>query len=137
MKKIDVPFEKLLKMYFVERKKGFCKIGMTYRKELTNPHGFYHGGAISSIVDTAAVQGIRTVFPNGPYYTVNMNIRYRNPSNSSEIFAEANSVHLKGKFFRTEVKVKDKENKLIAEAEVKSFLPNWDKQFSMDDKLRV
>lgn len=137
MQEINSPFEKLLKMHIMDRREGFCKIGITYRKDLTNPHGFFHGGAISSIIDTAAVQGLRTVFTQGPYFTVNLNIRYKNLTNSPEIFAEARPAHFKGKFFRTEVKVMDKENKLIAEAEVKSFLPKWDEKVPKSAKKTV
>ncbi len=125
MERINSPYENLLDMYIAEKKEGFCKIGIAYRKELTNPHGNFHGGVIASIVDTATVQSLRTIFPQGPYLTVNLEIRYKNPSNATEIFAEARPNHLKGKFFKTEVKVFDKENKLIAEARVKSFLPQW------------
>lgn len=125
MEKINSPYENLLDMYIVEKKQGFCKIGISYRKELTNPHGNFHGGAITGIVDTATVQGLRTIFPEGPYLTVDMNIRYKSPSNASEIFAESRPTHLKGKFFKSDVKVVDNQNKLLAEAQVKSFLPKW------------
>jgi len=126
MERINSPYEKLLDMYIVEKSEGFCKIGISYRKELTNPHGNFHGGAISSIIDTAAVQGLRTIFPEGPYLTVDINIRYKKPTNSAEIFAESRPRQLKGKFFITEVKVIDKDNNLVAEAVVKSFLPAWE-----------
>ena len=127
MERINSPYEKLLDMYIVEKSEGFCKIGISYRKELTNPHGNFHGGAISSIIDTATVQGLRTIFPEGPYLTVDVNIRYKKPTNSAEIFAESRPRQLKGKFFITEVKVTDKDNNLVAEAVVKSFLPAWEK----------
>jgi uncharacterized protein (TIGR00369 family) len=127
MERINSPYENLLDMYIVDKSEGFCKIGISYRKELTNPHGNFHGGAISSIIDTATVQGLRTIFPKGPYLTVDVNIRYKKPTNSAEIFAEARPKHLKGKFFITEVKVIDKDNNLFAEAQVKSFLPAWGK----------
>jgi uncharacterized protein (TIGR00369 family) len=125
MERMNSPYENLLDMYIVEKRDGFCKIGISYRKELTNPHGNYHGGAIASIIDTAVVQGPRTIFPKGPYLTVDVNIRYKKPSNSGELFAEARPRHLRGKFFSTEIKVIDKEQNLVAEAQVKSFLPEW------------
>ncbi len=128
MERINSPYENLLQMYIAEKEEGFCRIGLVYRKELTNPHGNFHGGAILSIVDTAAVQGLRTIFPQGPYLTVDLDIRFKTPSKSTEIFAEARPRHLKGKFFKTDIKVLDKENKLIAEAEVKSFLPAWNER---------
>ena len=125
MEHMNSPYENLLDMYIVEKRDGFCKIGISYRKELTNPHGNYHGGAIASIIDTAVVQGLRTIFPKGPYLTVDVNIRYKKPSKSRELFAEARPRHLRGKFFSTEIKVIDKEQNLVAEAQVKSFLPEW------------
>ena len=125
MQKINSPYENLLDMYIADKKEGFCGIGLSYRKELTNPHGNFHGGVITSIVDTAVVQGLRTIFSQGPYLTVDLGIRYKNPSNASQIFAEARPRHLRGKFFTTDVKVLDEKNKLIAQAQVKSFLPRW------------
>ena len=62
MGKICSPYENLLDMYVVEKKEGFAKIGIAYRKELLNPHGYFHGGVIASIVDTAVVQGLITIF---------------------------------------------------------------------------
>ena len=125
MQKINSPYETLLDMYIVEKEQGYCKIGLSYRKELTNPHGNYHGGTIGSIIDTATVQGLRTIFPEGPYLTVDLRIRYKSPSNSPRIFAEARPRRLKGKFFVTDIAVLDKDNKLVAEAQAKSFLPRW------------
>lgn len=123
--KIICPYDNLLQIYFVAKEKGFCKLGLSFRKELTNPHGNFHGGVIASLIDATVVQGLRTLFLTGPYLTVNLAIRYKNPSSASEIFAEARPGHWKGKFFKSIVKVKDREDKIIAEAEVKSFLPNW------------
>jgi uncharacterized protein (TIGR00369 family) len=124
MEKMKSPYENFLEMYLIEKRQGFAKVGLTYRKELTNPHGNFHGGVIASLVDTASVQALRTLFSAGPYFTADMKIRYKNPSTSREIFAEANSKPLKGKFFVTSVVVFDKENVPVAQAEVKSFLPN-------------
>jgi len=137
MEKIDSPYETLLEMYIVEKRKGFCKIGISYKRELTNPHGNYHGGVIASIIDTATVQGLRTIFPQGPYLTASLEIRYKNSSNSSEIFAEAKPEHIKGKFFKTAVKVLDRDNRVIAEAEVKSFLPKWENNSTVINKEAV
>lgn len=125
MQKINSPYEQLLQMYIAEKSEGFCKIGLHYRKELTNPHGNFHGGTILSIVDTATVQGLRTIFPQGPYLTVDLQIRFKAPSHCAKIFAEARPRHLRGKFFKSEIKILDEAGKLIAEAEVKSFLPKW------------
>jgi uncharacterized protein (TIGR00369 family) len=130
MEKIASPYENFLQMSIVEKREGFCKIKLCYRKELTNPHGNFHGGVIASIIDTATVQSLRTVMAQGPFLTVQLEIRYKSPSDSSELFAQAYPTHLKGKFFVTQVEVVDKDNHLIAEGKVKSFLPAWNSKQS-------
>ena len=125
MEIINSPYEKLLQMYIIERNEDTCKIGLRYRKDLTNPHGYFHGGVIAAIIDVAAVHALRTIFPQGPFFTVNLDVRYKQLAASGEIIAEARSRYLKGKFFETEVKVVNSQNELIAQARVKSFLPNY------------
>jgi uncharacterized domain 1 len=125
MEKINSPYENFLGMQIVEKKPGFSRICLPYKKDLTNPYANFHGGAIAGIIDTAAVQSLRMIFPSGPYLTVSLEIRYKDSSNSSEIFAEARARHLRGKFFVIDVKVMDKESNIIAEGKVKSFLPDW------------
>jgi acyl-CoA thioesterase len=128
MERINSPFEKLLDMRIVEKAEGLCKIAINKRPELTNPHGNFHGGAIASIVDTAAVQALRTLYPQGPFLTVDLEVRYKKPSSSERIVAEARPSHLKGKFFRTEVLVRDDQSRIIAQASVKSFIPTYDRE---------
>jgi acyl-CoA thioesterase len=126
MESIDSPFEKLLDMRIVEKAEGLCKIAVSKRPELTNPHGNFHGGAIASIIDTAAVQALRILYPQGPFLTVGLEVRYKKPSSSGRIVAEARPNHLRGKFFKTEVVVRDDQGQIVAEACVKSFLPAYD-----------
>ena len=123
--KIPSSFENFLGISIIEKSEGTCRVGLDYKKEVTNFHGDFHGGAIATLADTAAVQSLRTLTPYSPYLTVNLDIRFKKPSRAARIVAEAKSSHVKGKFFRTEVRVTDPEDQLIAEAEVKSFLPRW------------
>jgi acyl-CoA thioesterase len=126
MERIPSPFENFLEMSLLEKGEGNCKIGLAYRKEVTNYHGVYHGGAIASLADTAAVQALRTI-QEGPYLTVKLAIQYKSPSQSPEIIAEAKTRQLKSKLFQSDIVVRDQEGKLIAEATVQSFLPSWQK----------
>jgi len=119
------PFERLLQIYPVEKREGFSKIGLAYREELTNPHGHFHGGAIAAFVDMAVVQGLLTLPITGPFPTVELSVRFKHSSQSPEIFAEARPKQLKGKLFKTEVRIIDNRGKVIAEAEVKSFVLDW------------
>jgi uncharacterized protein (TIGR00369 family) len=126
MERINSPFEQLLDMRIAEKALGFCKISLSKKESLTNPHGNFHGGVIASIIDTAAVQALFTLCPEGPFLTVDLEVRYKKPSSCADIFAEARPSHLKGKFFKTEVLVRDDQGQIIAQAFVKSFIPAYD-----------
>ena len=123
--KIPSPFENFLGIYIIEKKEGACRVGLDYKKEVSNFHKDFHGGAIATLADTAAVQSLRTLTPQSPYLTVNIDMRFKNPTQAATIIAEAKSSHMKGKVFLTEVRVIDSDDKLIAEAQIKSFLPRW------------
>ena len=125
MERINSPFEQLLDVRIAEKAQGFCKISLSKKESLTNPHGNFHGGVIASIIDTAAVQALLTVCPQGPFLTVDLEVRYKKPSSCEHIFAEARPSHIRGKFFRTAVLVHDSQDKLIAEGVVKSFIPAY------------
>lgn len=42
---------------------GFCEIAVDYRRELTQQHGFVHGGVLASIADSAAGYAAFTLMP--------------------------------------------------------------------------
>ena len=44
---------------------GFCEIRMPYRRELTQQHGYVHGGALATIADSAAGYAAFTLMPAG------------------------------------------------------------------------
>ena len=122
---IASPFEQMLKIDIVEKKDGFCRLALSHRREVCNPHGIFHGGVIATLADAAAVQALHSVFPPGPYLTVELTVRYKNPSAAPQLIASARTFYLRGKIFKTDVAVTDSENTLVAEAEVKSLLPSW------------
>ncbi|MFA5088426.1 MAG: PaaI family thioesterase [Candidatus Omnitrophota bacterium] len=128
MEKMASPYENFLGMYIVEKEegRGKVKIGLPYRKELCNPMGTLHGGAIASLADTAAVQAIRTLVPSGLYLTVGLSVQYKNPAKTPVLFAQAQTAHLRGKIFKSVVEIIDSEGTLCAEAEVTSYLPKWE-----------
>ena len=47
------PFMALMGASLISVSPGACEIGLDHRHELTQQHGFIHGGAIGAIIDTA------------------------------------------------------------------------------------
>ena len=53
------PFETLLGMKVIQIERGFCRIELPFRLELTQPAGIVHGGAIASLADTAVAVALK------------------------------------------------------------------------------
>jgi len=47
------PFMALMSAELISVTPGACEIGLDHRRELTQQHGFIHGGAIGAIIDSA------------------------------------------------------------------------------------
>jgi len=115
IKKPKAPFEKYLGIKIIKARDGYAKLKMPYRKELTNPHGSIHGGAITSLADTAMAVAISSKYLYSSLYTVKLEIKFKSPVNKGEIFAEANIINKRGKFVFGRVEIKDEEGELLAQ----------------------
>ena len=118
------PFEKLLEMKVLEAKEDFAKVRLPYRKEFTNPHGFIHGGVISSLADTAAAVAISTKYGDRIYFTAKLDMEFKGSIENGEMFAEARIFRKKGNFFFSRIEVKDGNEKLIAIGSAIFFMPS-------------
>jgi acyl-CoA thioesterase len=118
------PFEKLLGMKVLEAKEDFAKVTMPYRKEFTNPHGFVHGGVISSLADTAAAVAMATKYGDRIYFTVKLDMEFKTSIKDGEMFAEARIFRKKGNFFFSRIDVKDENEKLLATGSAIFFMPS-------------
>jgi len=121
---IKAPFEKLLKMEVLEAKEDFGKVMMPYRKEFTNPHGFIHGGVISSLADTAAAVAMCTKYGDRIYFTAKLDMEFKTSIKDGEMFAEARIFRKKGNFFFSRIEVKDGNEKLLATGSAIFFMPS-------------
>ena len=116
------PFEKYLGIKIIKAKDGYAKLKMPYRKELTNPHGSIHGGAIASLADTAMAVAIFSKYSHSSFYTVKLEIKFRAPASKGEIFAKAKVMNKRKRFVFGKVEIKDEEGKLLAQVSVTFYL---------------
>lgn len=121
---IKAPFGKLLKMEVLEAKDGFAKLIMPYSKELTNPHGFIHGGALCSLADTATAVAIISKWGERTFFTVKLDMKFKASIEDGEMFAEARIFRKKGNFCFSGIEVKDGNEKLLATGSAIFFLPS-------------
>jgi uncharacterized protein (TIGR00369 family) len=57
------PFMHLIGARITDLAPGLCEISVDYRRELTQQHGFVHGGVLASIADSAAGYAAFSLMP--------------------------------------------------------------------------
>ena len=115
IKESKAPFDKHLNIAIVETEDGFG-VKMPFSREITNPHGSIHGGAIVSLADTAMVLVVITKYPNSTFYTTKLEIKFKSSIDKGHIFAKAQLVDKKRNFIFGKVIIKDNNDKIIAQA---------------------
>jgi acyl-CoA thioesterase len=109
------PFPIHLGIEIMEKGEGFARLRLPYRKELTNPVGKLHGGAIASVADTAMAMAIGSfVKIPGGHSTVKLEIKYKAPVMDGEIVVEGRVTRHKGKLFLAEAEVTNGNGQVVA-----------------------
>lgn len=74
------PFEMYLGMNIEEAADGRAVLSMPFRVAHCQGAGLMHGGAITSLADTALAMAIKTLLPEGtPFATIEMSMLFKNP----------------------------------------------------------
>jgi uncharacterized protein (TIGR00369 family) len=67
---------------------GFCEITLPYRPELSQQHGFFHAGVVSTIADSAGGYAGYTLFPaDSSVLTVEFKINLLSPADGESLRA--------------------------------------------------
>lgn len=90
-------FMSLLGAELIEAAGGRAVIEVPYREDLTQQHGYFHGGVVSAIADTACGYAAYSTMPmDSSVLTVEFKINLMNPAAGDRLRAEAN-VHKAGR----------------------------------------
>jgi len=75
------PYYSFLKFDVEKAEDGFCRIRLPYRKEITHPYGFIHGGAIASLLDSASVMALLSILdPEKKVATLEIKVNFIRPA---------------------------------------------------------
>ena len=86
----QVPYVRLLGIEFVSAERGAATFALEVREELTRMGGLLHGGAVASLLDTAAAFAVHTVLePEKHTVTIDLTIHFLRPVTSGRIEARA------------------------------------------------
>jgi uncharacterized protein (TIGR00369 family) len=104
----DVPFAKMLGIELIEVERGSALLRLGVRDELRQNNGLTHGGAIASLIDTAAAFAILTLLtPNQTTTTVDLTIHYLRPLLKGQATAHARVLRAGRRIIVVDVKVLD------------------------------
>jgi uncharacterized protein (TIGR00369 family) len=111
----SAPFYQLLQIRLEEIDSGFARFRMPFRNELTQAYGVAHGGAITTLADTAVAVALMTLIRPGEKVTpVEMKINFLSPVTSGELIGEARIIQKGKRLALAEMEVKDQTGKWVA-----------------------
>jgi uncharacterized protein (TIGR00369 family) len=113
----NTPYYEYLGIEVVEADKGFAKLTLDFKDHLTHPFGYFHGGAIASLADSAGINAVLTTLNDEEKaLTLEMKINYLLPVKDAVVFAEGKVIHKGKKFAVADVDVKSDDGQLVAKA---------------------
>lgn len=86
----QVPYARLLGLEFVGAERGSAAFAMDVREDLKRMGGILHGGAVVSLLDTAAACAVHTLLePGDRTVTVDLTVHFLRPFGSGRLHARA------------------------------------------------
>jgi acyl-CoA thioesterase len=121
------PYYRLLNMKIEEVKDGYARLTMNLEEKHLQFLRTVHGGAISSLADSAAAWAtvssvLSSVGAKSIPLTVEMKINYLAPVESGQLIAEARVVHKGYTISVSDVEVKDDKGRLVAKSLVTYYI---------------
>ena len=112
-----VPYARLLGMEFVGAERGAATFALDAREELTRMGGILHGGAIVSLLDSAAAFAVLTLLePGTGTVTVDLTVHFLRPVNAGRIEARARVLRRGRRVAILSVEATDQTGLLVATA---------------------
>ncbi|HZT59218.1 MAG TPA: PaaI family thioesterase [Pyrinomonadaceae bacterium] len=112
-----VPYGRLLGMEFVTAERGAATFALEAREELTRMGGILHGGAIFSLLDSAAAFAVLTLLePGSDTVTVDLTLHFLRPVSTGRIEARARVLRRGRRVAILSVEATDQTGALVATA---------------------
>lgn len=109
------PFEDLLEITIEEAQQGRAVLSLPFKVKFSQGGGFLHGGALTTLADTAVAVAIKTLLPEGTVFaTTELTTRFLAPVRSGRISATATVSGPDGRSFSGEATVVDASGREMA-----------------------
>lgn len=84
-------FMKLIDAKLIDVQAGYCEIEVPYRTDLTQQHGFFHAGVISTIADnTAGYAAFSVMEESSSILTVEFKLNLMSPGDGEKLIGKSN-----------------------------------------------
>ena len=118
-----VPYVGLLGFEFVRAERGAATFALDVREELTRMGGILHGGAVVSLLDTAAAFAVHTVIePDARTVTVDLTVHFLRPASAGRIEAQARILRRGRRVCILSVEARDADAEIIATATMTYYI---------------
>ena len=118
-----VPYAGLLGLEFVSAGRGSATFALDVRPELTRIGGILHGGAVVSLMDTAAAFAVHTLLePGGRTVTVDLTVHFLSPAHEGRVEARATILRRGRRVIILKVEAADASGELIATSTMTYYL---------------
>ncbi|HEX3558375.1 MAG TPA: PaaI family thioesterase [Pyrinomonadaceae bacterium] len=118
----EVPFARLLGLEFVGAERGAATFALEVREELTRMGGIAHGGALASLLDTAAAFAVHTLLePGVRTVTVDLTVHFLRPVSAGRVEAHARVLRAGRRIVILSVEATDQTGALVAAATTTYF----------------
>ncbi len=109
------PFEEYLGMSILEAKDGTAVLTMLFKVKLSQGKGLMHGGAVTSLADTAVAMAIKSVLPEDTHFgTVELGLKFLAPVRGGMVKAVARIAERDERTIRGEAEVFDENGTKVA-----------------------
>jgi uncharacterized protein (TIGR00369 family) len=118
----QVPYARLLGLEFVRAERGAATFALDTREELTRMGAILHGGAIVSLMDTAAAFAVHTLLePGAQTVTVDLTVHFLRPASAGRVEARARVLRAGRRMVILSVETTDQTGTLIATSTMTYF----------------
>lgn len=108
------PFECSLGIEIVYARHGKAELKMPFTYTYANGAAMLHGGAMSTLADTAAVFALKSLLPAGSHFaTTHMDVDFLYPVMQGWVHARANVVHAGERTWNADVSLYDDEEREV------------------------
>ena len=112
-----VPYARLLGLEFVAAERGAATFALEWREELSRMEGLMHGGAVVSLLDSAAAFAVLTLLaPGQRTVTIDLTVHFLRPVTAGRVEARARVLREGRRICVITVEATDQAGVLIATA---------------------